>query len=389
MRWLVLPLLVACAPSARAQTLDSVHHTPVSRTVTLTGTVTVDSAASYYLRVDTLIPPAVHDTIWVPPSTALRSLPRYLPVGASVKRIPFDADSTYRNALATYYSAVVGEDANSLKFGPVHPGASTYNWVLAEALYSFAAAHGQQMHGNAIVWDQSVPTWVTTANYTKPQLMAVLKDHITTLLTHFAGRVPVYALVNEAVDWNGTLRPMLWLNVIGPEYIDSSFVWAHRADPAAKLYLNDYNIENNATKGDSLLALAVRLKAKGVPIDGIGYQMHLFPAPSPAVTATSMRLAMAKAAAAGFTVYVSELDKMIPDTASAATKAAQAVWYRDVMDACLASGRCAGVTSWGLSDKYSWVPAAWPGYGRALPFDSAYHPKAAYDSLVARLGRVP
>jgi endo-1,4-beta-xylanase len=139
-------------------------------------------------------------------------------------------------------------------------------------------------------------------------------------------------------------------------------------------------------KSDSVFALLQRLRARGVPIDGVGFQAHAFPAtPLPAEGAVSANFA--RFAAAGYLIWVSEMDVMIPDTAGPSALIAQAVVFRDMLDACLLQTRCTEFTTWGFTDRYSWISKDWPGYGRGLPLDSGYGAKPAFDSLAARLRR--
>ena len=250
----------------------------------------------------------------------------------------------------------------------------------------FGLANGMTVHGTTLIWNQGVPAWVTGAGFTKAQLLAVMKDHITTVVGRYRGKIASWDVVNEVAAYNGTLLPGIWLNTIGPEYIDSAFVWAHAADPAAKLYLNDYSIEGPGAKSDGVLALVLGLKARGVPIDGVGFQTHAFPA-APLPAATDLRANFTRFTAAGFDIRISEMDIPVANTAGPAALIAEAVVYRDVLDACLLQPRCTGFTAWGFTDRYSFVPIAWPGYGRGLPLDLNYAAKPAFDSLAARLAR--
>jgi endo-1,4-beta-xylanase len=242
------------------------------------------------------------------------------------------------------------------------------------------------VNGHVLVWHAWLPAWITGGTFTKAGLLAVLRDYITTVVSRYAGRVASWDVVNEAVIWDGALRSSVWLNTIGPEYIDSAFVWARRADPAAKLYLNDYGAEAINQKSDSILALVQDLRARGIPIDGVGFQAHTFPA-TPLPPAGRVRDNFARFVNAGFDIRVTEMDVMIADTAGPAALIAQAIVYRDVLDACLQFTRCSEFITHGFTDRHSWIPGRWPGYGRGLPFDSSYQAKPAFDSLAARLRR--
>jgi len=159
-------------------------------------------------------------------------------------------------------------------------------------------------------------------------------------------------------------------------------VWARRTDPNARLFLNDYSVETVNRKSDSLYALVVRLKASGIPIDGVGLQGH-FTLPGPNTAQLTANLT--RFAAAGFDIRYTELDVRLVDGTD--NLAAQGSVYGATIDACLAQPRCKALTTWGFTDRYSWIPGAFPGFGRALLFDQFFAPKPAYRALQDALAR--
>lgn len=330
--------------------------------------------------------PTASDTPTVGQTPPLRQLAtaRHFVVGTAVDPDALRSDSLYRLKLATEYNGVTSESA--MKFGSIQPGPKQYDFTEADRLVTFAQANGMAIHGHTLVWGEALPTWVTAGSFTKAQLLQVLQDHISTVVGRYRGRIATWDVVNEAVDGStAPLRNTLWLQVIGPEYIDSAFVWAHRADPAAKLYLNENHAEGVNAKSDTILALVRRLKARGIPIDGVGLQAHLTLTPPPP-TAGNLQANLRRFANAGFDVRVSEMDVRVADTAAASALDVEASIYRDVLDACLRLGsRCSAFTTWGFTDRISWIPAYFPGFGRGLPFDEQYGPKAAFYALTARL----
>jgi endo-1,4-beta-xylanase len=196
----------------------------------------------------------------------------------------------------------------------------------------------------------------------------------------------VYAwdVVNEAFNEDGTLRPTIWLDQLGPGYIAKAFRWAHEADPRAKLYYNDYNLESIGPKSDAALALVQSLRRSGVPIDGVGFQGHLdIQYPFPDTFAANLK----RFAAAGVDVAVTEADVRMfvpPDDGKLAT---QADYFTGMLDGCLAVRRCVSFTVWGFDDGHSWVPSVFAGEGAATPFDESYRPKPAYFALRDHLAR--
>jgi GH35 family endo-1,4-beta-xylanase/uncharacterized protein YjdB len=328
-------------------------------------------------------------TVTTPTLRALATA-RGFSIGAAVRDSAFSRDAQYRQTLVTQYNSIVPEDATD--FLPIHPGATQYNFAAADALVNFAQANGMAFHGHHLVWHAWIPTWVTTG-HTDAQVRAILKDHITTVVSRYRGKAASWDVVNEVIDNQGcftnqcVLGQSFWLTHLGPEYIDSAFVWAHRADPAATLYINEFRTETIMNKSDTLLALAKRLKARGIPIDGVGFQVHILQQFSPAPTSEQMQANLQRFADAGFDIRITEMDVAIPDNGGATALANQATVYYNILNACLNVSRCRELTTWGFSDRYNWVPKSFPGYGRALPFDSAYQPKPAFNSLLTRLGQ--
>jgi endo-1,4-beta-xylanase len=326
-------------------------------------------------------------------ATTLRSLAtaRGFSIGAAVRDTAYSRDAQYRQTLLAQYNSIVPEDATD--FYEIHASASGYNFAPADALVSFAQANGMAFHGHSLVWYRAIPTWVTAGGLTDAQVRAILKDHITTVVSRYRGKVASWDVVNEPLDNQGCfnnqcgLIASFWLTHLGAEYIDSAFVWAHRADPAAKLYLNEFRTETIMNKSDALLALAQGLKARGVPIDGVGFQVHILKQFFPAPTSAQVQANFQRFADAGFDIRITEMDVAIPDAGGAAELAAQATIYSDILNACLKVSRCIELTTWGFSDRYNWVPKSFPGYGRALPFDSNYQPKPALNALLTGLGQ--
>ncbi len=194
-------------------------------------------------------------------------------------------------------------------------------------------------------------------------------------------------IVNEAFNADGTLRGTLWsdspgIGRSGTGYIEQAFRWAHEADPKALLFYNDYGAEPVNAKSDAIYKMARDFLSRNVPIAGIGMQMHFT---SEADSLASIEANIKRIAELGLQVQITELDVRIPvDSSGGATAVAvstQSRIYHDAVALCLKFPRCTAVQTWGFTDKYSWIPRAYPGYGAALEFDRAYRPKPAYESI--------
>jgi endo-1,4-beta-xylanase len=299
-----------------------------------------------------------------------------LTIGAAAQPQHF-VDPRYGATLAQF-SGLTTE--NALKMGPLRPSPDVFDFGPADALLDFAANHGLEVHGHTLVYHDQLPAWLTGATWTRAQLLAILEHHIRTVVERYRGRIASWDVVNEAVDDAGGLRRSIWLEVIGPEYLDLAFRWAHEADPAATLYLNDYGAEGLGLKSDAVYSLAHSLRGRGVPLHGVGLQMHteLWARPLPShVLANLQRLA-----AIPVLIHVSEMDVRVPTPATASALDAQAGVYADMLRACLAVEACTRFTAWGFTDAHSWIPTFFPGWGDALLFDGDYAPKPAYHAVI-------
>jgi endo-1,4-beta-xylanase len=162
-----------------------------------------------------------------------------------------------------------------------------------------------------------------------------------------------------------------------------AFRWAHDADPAAKLFFNETGAEGLGARSDAVYNLVRGLRQRGVPIDGVGLESHfdLNPPPMSDIAANMRRLN-----ALGLETAITELDVRIPLPASAHDLERQRAIYNGLLSTCVAARSCKTFVSWGFTDKVSWIPGTYPGYGAALPFDENYNPKPAYFGLRAALG---
>ncbi|WP_051939054.1 endo-1,4-beta-xylanase [Phaeacidiphilus oryzae] len=297
-------------------------------------------------------------------------------VGTAVDPISYlDTDQTFRQITGSQFSAVT--PGNAMKWEVVEPQRGTFDWSGADELVSFAEAHHQLVRGHNLVWDSQLPTWLTGGSFTDAQLKAILRQHIITEVSHFKGRIYAWDVVNEPFNEDGTLKQTIWEKALGPGYIADAIRWAHEADPHAKLYVNDYNIEGVNAKSDAAYAMAKRFKAEGVPLGGIGLESHFILGELP----TDIKANMQRFAAIGVDTAVTELDDRILLPATDADLQQQAADFGSVADACLAVRRCVGVTVWGFDDGDSWIPGFFTGYGAATPYDADYQPKPAYYAL--------
>lgn len=302
-------------------------------------------------------------------------------------------ENGYANTLGGEFSQL--EPENAMKFGPIHPGPTTYNFGPPDALVSFARTHKMAVRGHTLVWYNQNPSWLTGGNFSPAQLSGFLQEHINTVVGHYAGQVYAWDVVNEAFNDNGTLRSTIWsdspgIGLAGTAYIEQALRWAHAADPKALLFYNDYSAEATNLKSDAIYKMAQDFKARGVPIDGIGMQMHFTTSVG---SLSSIETNIKRITGLGLQVHITELDVRLPvdsaGNASAADLATQAQIYHDIVALCLKFPLCTAIQTWGFTDKYSWIPGTFPGRGAALEFDTTYQGKPAYKSIQSALQTSP
>ncbi|MBM9509698.1 endo-1,4-beta-xylanase [Actinacidiphila acididurans] len=271
---------------------------------------------------------------------------------------------------------------NEMKWESVEPTRGTYNWGPADQIVSFAQANNMQVRGHNLVWHSQLPSWLTSGSFTNQQLHDIMIKHVTDEVTHFKGKVVHWDVVNEPFNEDGTFRSDLWYNQLGSSYIADALTAARAADPNAKLYINDYNVEGENAKSNGLYNLVKSLKQQGVPIDGVGFQAHFILGQVP----SDFKANLQRFADLGVDVAVTELDVRMQTPADSTKLQQQANDYTAVMNDCLGVTRCVGVTVWGFNDATSWVPSTFPGQGAATPYDENYQPKPAYYAIQAALG---
>ncbi|WP_328728732.1 endo-1,4-beta-xylanase [Streptomyces griseoaurantiacus] len=322
------------------------------------------------------------------PAASLRDLAdrRHVLIGTAVDTTALAEDSAYRATTAREFSSVTAE--NVMKWEVVEPERGRYDFSAADELVRFARAHGQQVRGHTLLWHNQLPAWLTEGvadgSIDAKELRKILREHITAEVTHFKGRIYQWDVVNEVFEEDGSLRDSIWLQQLGPSYIADAFRWAHKADPKAKLFMNDYNVEGVNAKSTAYYELAKKLRAQGVPVQGMGVQAHLdiqygFP--------TDLAANLARFDRLGLQTAITEADVRMFTPSDPAKLARQASDYRGLLAACLATKGCASFTVWGFTDKYSWVPGTFEGEGEANILDADFRHKPAYAALREELAK--
>ncbi|KAM7203055.1 Glycoside hydrolase superfamily [Rhypophila sp. PSN 637] len=266
---------------------------------------------------------------------------------------------------------------NSQKWGPIQPTEGDFEFGNTDSVADRVDANGQMFRCHALTWHSQLPTFVQNGTWTRETLTAAIENHIQTVVSHYKGQCYSWDVVNEALNENGTFRDSVFLRVLGTDYLPISFLAAAKADPTAKLYYNDFNLETSQRKADGAARIVEIIRDGGARIDGLGFQAHLRVGITPSqanLTATLKRFTDLD-----LEVTLSELD--IAHTKLPASEddlAQQATDYVSAVGACLAVPKCVGITVWQFTDKYSWIPSTFPGLGDACLFTANFTKKPAY-----------
>ncbi len=317
------------------------------------------------------------------------------PIGAAIE--PSQTAGLHADMLKKHFNSIVAE--NAMKWDAVEPGEGSFTFDQADKIVDFARANGMLVRGHTLLWHQQVPDWVfkdadggdmtpTPAN--KALLLQRLENHIKNVVEHFGDKIYVYDVVNEVIDESQPdgFRRSKWFQILGPEYIDKAFEYARKYAPAGtKLYINDYST-TEATKRKHLYNLVADLKQRGIPVDGVGHQMHInVTGPSGAIIEQTMKMFAGlgvdnQVTELDMSIYANSSDKYTTPPQSALDK--QGHQYKEIFEAFKkekTEGRLTNVTLWGIGDDHTWLSkperADFP-----LLFDAQLQAKPAYWGIV-------
>ena len=286
---------------------------------------------------------------------------RYFGTAISASRM---GDSTYTSIANREFNMITAE--NEMKIDATEPNQNQFNFTNADRIYNWAVQNGKQVRGHTLAWHAQQPPWM--ANMSGTALRNAMINHINGVMGHYKGKIHSWDVVNEAFDDNTGGRRDSNLQRTGSDWIEVAFRTARAADPAAKLCYNDYNIDIwSWAKTQGVYNMVRDFKARGVPIDCVGFQGHFN---SGSYYDSSFRTTLQSFAALGVDVQITELD----------VENARTDWYAGIVNDCLAVPRCNGITVWGVRDSDSWRSNQNP-----LLFDGNGNKKPAYTSVLNAL----
>ncbi len=298
------------------------------------------------------------------------------------------------------YAKVVGQEFSSLtaenvmKPQYIWAGERDYDFSKGDSLIAFAEAHSQQVHGHTLVWHNMQPKWLreSAENYDSAALENLLRDYIQAVVKHYRGKVVSWDVVNEAVasDGNG-MRKSVYQQKLGDDFVARCHRYARQADPDALLFYNDYSVASNPGKLKTILAMVDDFQARGIPLDGIGMQMHI----GVDLSMDNFQNALDEISRRGLKIHLSEVDiKTNPDGKLSDLTPKLAEAQRQTMAEIvrrynqLPEESKFAITFWGLRDNESWLTnhtgfPQWP-----LLFDQNFQKKPMYQGFLDGLETV-
>lgn len=297
-------------------------------------------------------------------------------------------EKPYNDILMTQFDFVLADNTPNWYFtdGGLRPSATTYNFKQMDEIMAYAEKHEMPVQAHHYIWGEEkwLPGWLKDGQYSREQLMEIMREHILTVGKRYQGRIREWTVVNEPFTRDQHiygLRDWWADNTGGMDYIDQAFRWAREADPTAKLLINDFSNEAKNDTSDAMYAYVKAARERGVPIDGVGLQMHIDGTHPP--NKDEVINNMKRFGDLGLEVYVTELDVNMNDVQadSDSKDTLQANVYYEMLRACIESKVCHSFALLGITDDETWYNYMGLKDPRPLPFDRDYRPKQAFFSM--------
>ncbi len=319
------------------------------------------------------------------------------PIGTAIKINTLLKDSTLQDLQTKNFNSITS--ASDMKMNRILTSEDNYDWSRIDKIVDYAERHNQRLFGHNLIWHSSTPKWVEEkAKLDSLWLDDFMETYITTYVSRYKGKVKAWDVVNEGLESHGgNIRETLWYNVIGEDYIAKAFNYAHKADPDAILFYNDFNIERDTLKLDATLKLIENLRNQDVPIHGIGFQMHI----RMDIPNETIAYALKKAADTGLQIHLSEVDVIfnthddtrgggaqIYDELTEEMQIAQAKKYKALVvmyKEIVPKEQQYGITFWDFTDRDTWINGFFNIKDWPTLYDENLNPKPAYDGFLEGL----
>lgn len=311
-------------------------------------------------------------------------------IGAAIKTSLMN-ENRYTTTVKEHFSQITAEW--EMKMDAIWNSPTNYQWTGADNLVNFAQNNTLDVHGHTLVWYRSFPNWFKNADYDSTAFEDHVKAYIKTVVGRYKGKVISWDVANEIFNDNGSLRmtdcPVYATFKDPVAFYGRCFQYAHEADPAAKLFYNDYSVVIAPGKRNAIKNMVQRFKQQGIPIHGIGDQFHY----RINNDKSTLRNGLNDMATTSLLIHISELDLVMNTdksdsyvfTVAEATK--QSEMYKHIAEiySALPDEQKFAITLWGVTDKHTWLTDSWHPKEYPLLFDSNYKPKEAYQGFLSGL----
>ena len=305
--------------------------------------------------------------------------------GASVLPKLFEKYPIYTETLSSEFDMVASE--NSEKWSTIHPNLNEYFFDEADKLVNFASDNKMASRGHVLVYSRKMPDWFNNLK-DKNEMEKQLEEHVKTIAGRYKGKIYAWDVINEEFDFDGNHQQSPLYKVLGDSYIEKSFKWAHEADPTAKLFVNEFGIDEMNSRSDLTYKMIEELLAKNVPVHGIGFQMHRalgtddwFPC---IPDMESLRKNFERFEKLGLEIHITEMD--IPIQKGTGTYeerlVEQAKAYKEILEVALSIKAFKALVVCGVSDASNWIDWISKEKDAPLLFDRGYKKKPAYFSMM-------
>ncbi len=312
------------------------------------------------------------------------------PIGTAIRIKTLLSDQELQKLQTENFNSITS--ASDMKMNRILPSEGEYYWDRIDSIVAYAETNQQRLFGHNLIWHSSTPKWVVEKGEKDSIWLGdFMQQYIKTYVGRYKGKVAAWDVVNEAFESKGgNYRETFWYKKLGKTYIEKAFIYAHEADPDAVLFYNDFNIERDTVKLNAVLNMVNEFKAKGVPISGIGFQMHIRMDIPDEIIAYTLK----KAAETGLQIHLSEVDIIFNthnderlggiqnySVLTDEMKQAQAEKYKNLIKMykeIVPKEQQFGITFWDFTDRDSWIKGFfnlkdWPSI-----YDDNLQPKPAY-----------
>jgi endo-1,4-beta-xylanase len=299
-----------------------------------------------------------------------------------------NAEPVFRSTIVQHFNSTTAP----LYWESTQRTPGSFDFSIPDEVVDLAAANGLRVRGHPLVWGRlGLPTYVREAS-SADALRTMLRGQLGAILGRYRGRIHQYDAVNEPItflggdDGTGGLDTNVFYRLLGPGWVREALDLVHELDPDASLFVNEFGVMAPGPKQERFYALIRELVEGGAPITGVGFQGHIRP---PFLrdfdpTQDEIEATVRRFTALGLRVEITEIDVTIDPSVPGALDA-QAETYRRLTLGCFRVPGCDGITTWGVTDKYTWIRDFFAVDGAPLLFDASFQPKPAYFAVADAL----